>query len=125
MRKPIHARVSKRTSRAFFQLFTTLIVRLRRPWGARMANVDAVAARITAFAIQGSIMGTAANGARDKLPPRVEAEPGAAGVRPRPRGTTPCRLRRPSPSTERDKRGGAPARQVQRRLRRQFFSSQC
>src|SRR5262245_63268128 len=55
-RKPIHASVSRTTSRVLLLLLTVLTARLRFPCGARMAIMTTLAARMTAFAIQGFIV---------------------------------------------------------------------
>src|SRR2546423_2551662 len=52
-RNPIHARVSRATSRGPLQFRATLTPRLRRPWGARMTTITTLAVRMTVFAIQG------------------------------------------------------------------------
>src|SRR6267378_6188414 len=48
-----HARTKRPVSSGVLWLLATLTLRLRRPCGARMASITAVAARTTAFAIHG------------------------------------------------------------------------
>src|SRR5262245_51604239 len=67
-RKPIQARISRITSRVPLRLFTVLTARLRFPCGARIAIITTLAERMTAFAIQGSIVGCFSHAARSKLP---------------------------------------------------------